>query len=147
MTQIAKLNGAVTGTPEANKAVVRRVFEEVVNQGRLDVIDEIYSPEVVDHDPLPGAPPGIDGIRYSIGGLRTAFPDFHVTIEAMSAHHDKVVVHNTWRGTQRGRLFGVGGKGRQICSTGIVIWRLVEGRIVERWAMAELAADVREAVA
>jgi predicted ester cyclase len=132
-------------TTERNKAIVRRVFEEVVNRRRLEVIDELYSPEVVDHDPLPGAPEGIAGVRYSIGNLQAAMPDFEVTIEDISAHGDLVVVHNTWRGTQRGTLLGIGGRGRRICSTGIVIWRLKDGRIVERWAMAELASDLRRA--
>ena len=147
---MARLQGSdqrAAGSVEDNKAVVRRVFDEVVNQGRLDVIDEIYAPEVVDHDPLPGAPPGLEGIRYSIGGLRAAMPDLEVIVEDISAHLDKVVVHNTWRGTQRGRLLGLGGSGRRICSTGIVIWRLVDGRIVERWAMTEPSTKMREGVA
>jgi predicted ester cyclase len=145
MARIQRHDHPATASVEDNKAVIHRVFDEVVNQGRLEVIDEIYSPEVVDHDPLPGAPPGLEGIRYSIGGLRAAMPDLEVVVEDISAHLDKVVVHNTWRGTQRGRLLGRGGSGRRICSTGIVIWRLREGRIVERWAMTELSAQMRDA--
>ena len=58
---------------EQNKAIVTRVFDEVVNQGQLDVIPELYSPDVVDHDPLPGTGEGLQGIRDSIGGLLEAF--------------------------------------------------------------------------
>lgn len=132
---------------ERNKEIVRRVFSEVVNGGNLDVIPELYAPDMVDHDPLPGAPRGIDGVRYSIGGLRAAMPDLEVTIEDMSADDDKVVVHNTWRGTQRGGLLGLAGSGRQTVSKGIVIWRLADGRIVERWAMTALSQRLREGIA
>jgi steroid delta-isomerase-like uncharacterized protein len=134
-------------TPDHNKAVARRVFEEVVNRGRLEIIEELYTPDVIDHDPLPGAPEGAEGIHYSIGGVRAAMPDVTVTVEDMSAHGDKVVVHNTWRGTQRGMVLGIGGRGKHLCSTGIVIFRFVDGRIAERWAMAELASDMRRGAA
>ena len=137
---------AVMTTTERNKAVARRVFDEVVNRGRLDLIDEIYAPDVVDHDPLPGAPEGIEGIRYSIGGMRAAMPDLEVTVEDISAHGDTVVVHNTWRGTQRG-LIGFAGRSRNMCSNGIVIFTLRDDRIVERWAMTDLAKKLRRTVA
>jgi predicted ester cyclase len=133
-------------TTERNKATVRRIFEEVVNLGQFDAIDEIYAPDVIDHDPLPGAPDGIEGIRYSIGGMRAAMPDLQVTIEDISAHADTVVVHNTWRGTQRG-LIGLAGRGRNFCSTGIVIFTLQDGQVVERWAMTDLATKMRRTAA
>jgi predicted ester cyclase len=127
---------------ERNTATVRRVFEEVLNQRKLDVIEEIYDPDIVDHDPLPGAPPGREGVRYSIGGLIEGFPDLQVTIEAMSAHGNLVVVHNTWRGTQTGRLVGLPPTGRPVTFTGVVIWRLHENRIAERWAMLDLEQKI-----
>jgi steroid delta-isomerase-like uncharacterized protein len=121
-----------------NCAIVRRVFGEVINQRRLAAIDEIYAPAIVDHDPVPGAPPGIDGVKYSLGGLLEAFPDLHVEIEDMSAHLDKVVVHNTWRGTRTGALLGLPPTGKAVSYTGIVVWRLESGKITERWAMTEV---------
>lgn len=123
---------------EANTAIVRRVFEEVINGKQLDVIDELYDEHILDHDPLPGAPPGIEGVRYSIGGLIDAFPDLEVSIEAISAHGDFVTVHNIWTGTQRGKLVGLPSTGRQVIFTGVVIWKLKDGRIVERWAIIDL---------
>lgn len=122
-----------------NKAIVARVFNEVVNQQRLDVIPEIYSPNVVDHDPLPGTADGLQGIRESIGGLIEAFPDLQVLIEDMSAHGDHVVVHNTWIGTHTGKLMGLPASGRRVEFGGIVLWRVVDGLIVERWGMLDTA--------
>jgi len=127
---------------DANKATVRRVFDEILNEGKLELIDEIYDENIVDHDPLPGAPPGREGVKYSIGGLLDAFPDLHVTIEDMSAHGDFVVVHNVWRGTQSGSLLGLRPTGRTLSFTGVVIWRLSEGRIAERWAVIDLVQQL-----
>jgi steroid delta-isomerase-like uncharacterized protein len=123
---------------EQNKAVIRRVFDEILNERKLDLIEELYDPGIVDHDPLPGAPPGREGVRYSIGGLIDGFPDLKVTVEAMSAHGNLVVVHNTWHGTQKGRLVGLPSTGKAVTFTGVVIWRLKDGKIAERWAMLDL---------
>jgi predicted ester cyclase len=121
-------------TEERNKTSIRRVFAEFVNQGDESVVDELYRPDVVDHAGLPGAPEGADGVKYTIASLRAAVPDFHVTIEDISAHGDMVVIHNTWRGTHLGELLGVAPTGRSFLSVGIVLWRFdEEGRIAERW--------------
>jgi predicted ester cyclase len=119
---------------ERNKATIRRVFAEFVNQGDASIVDELYRSDIVDHAGLPGAPEGAEGVKYTIASLREAFPDFHVTIEDISAHDDTVVIHNTWRGTHRGELLGIAPTGRSFLSVGIVIWRFdEEGRIAERW--------------
>ncbi|EIV94861.1 ester cyclase [Frankia sp. QA3] len=120
---------------ERNKNIVRRVFDEFVNRGDFTVVDEIYRPDMVDHQPLPGAPEGLDGVRYTIAGLREGFPDLHVTIEDMSANADHVVIHNTWRGTHHGDFLGLAPTGRVIEFRGVVVWRLQDGRIAERWGI------------
>ncbi|GAA3377477.1 ester cyclase [Streptomyces racemochromogenes] len=124
-----------TGSTEHNKAAIRRVFDEFVNQGDFSVVDEIYRPDIIDHEGLPGAPEGVEGVKYTIAGLRTAFPDLKVVIEDMSAHGDHVVIHNTWHGTHLGELLGMEPTGRTIESTGIVVWRFEDGLIAERWAI------------
>ncbi|MER6347569.1 ester cyclase [Streptomyces sp. NPDC001595] len=127
--------GTAVSAEERNKATIRRVFAEFVNQGDFSLVDELYRPDIVDHEGLPGAPEGAEGVKYTIAGLREAFPDFHVTIEDISAHDDMVVIHNTWRGTHLGDLLGVAPTGKPFVSKGIVLWRFDEdGRIAERWA-------------
>ncbi|WP_244184569.1 ester cyclase [Streptomyces cellostaticus] len=111
------------------------MFEEFVNQGVFSVVDEIYREDMVDHQPLPGAPEGRPGVKYTIAGLRAGFPDLHVTIEDMSAHGDYVVIHNTWRGTHLGEILGMAPTGRSIESRGVVVWRLADGLIAERWGI------------
>lgn len=129
---------------EQNKKVVGRVFDEVVNEGRLDVIPELYSAEVVDHDPWPGSRDGIQGIVDSIGSLREASPDLTVAVEDMSADGDYVVVHNTWKGTQTGKLLRLPPSGRPVSFKGIVLWRLEDGMIVERWGMLDTGGMLRQ---
>ncbi len=134
----------MTASEAANKATIRRVFDEFVNRGDFSVVDEIYRPDMIDHQPLPGAPEGTDGVRYTIAGLRSGFPDLHVTIEDMSAHGDHVVVHNTWRGTHLGDFLGLAPTGKPVEFTGVVVWRLAGGLIAERWGIgveSTLVAD------
>ena len=120
---------------EHNKRTIRRLFDEFVNQGEFSVVDEIYRPDMIDHQPLPGAPEGREGVKYTIAGLRSGFPDLHVTIEAMSAKADHVVIHNTWRGTHLGDFLGMAPTGRPIEFRGVVVWRLADGLIAERWGI------------
>lgn len=125
----------MTANTEDNKATIRRVFDEFVNKGDFSVVDEIYRDDMIDHQPLPGAPDGLDGVKYTIAGLRGGFPDLQVTIEDMSAHADHVVIHNTWRGTHEGEFLGLAPTGRRISSKGVVVWRLQDGLIAERWGI------------
>ncbi|MBT2212407.1 ester cyclase [Actinomadura sp. NEAU-AAG7] len=120
---------------ERNKATIRRVFDEFVNKGDFSIVDEIYRPDMIDHQPLPGAPASVPGVKHTIAGLRAGFPDLHVTIEDMSAHEDYVVIHNTWRGTHLGDFLGAAPTGRAITSRGVVVWRLADGLIAERWGI------------
>jgi steroid delta-isomerase-like uncharacterized protein len=124
-------------SPEYNKQVILRVFDEIVNQARYELIPELYKEDFVDHDPVPGSSPGIAAARQSIEQLRGAIPDLHVTVEDISAHGDKVVIHNTWRGNHTGRFLGFPPSGRAVHFTGIVIWRLVDGKVAERWALID----------
>lgn len=121
---------------ERNKKTIRSVFDVFVNKGDFSIVDEIYSPEMIDHQPLPGATEDLDGVRYTIAGLRAGFPDLHVTIEDMSAHANYVVIHNTWRGTHLGDFMGMAPTGQYIEFKGVVVWRLLDnGLIAERWGI------------
>ena len=119
----------------SNETLVRRVFDELANQGDFDAVEEIYTADYLDHAPLPGGPAGVDGVAYSIGGLRTAMPDLHVTVEDMSSFGDKVAAHNTWRGTHTGEILGIQPTGRSLSFTGVVIFRIAEQKLAERWAV------------
>jgi steroid delta-isomerase-like uncharacterized protein len=121
---------------EKNKAIVRRVQEEVFSQGgNLDAVEEVYAPEYVGHAPPYGDIRGIEGAKRLATTNRQAFPDLQTTIEDMVAEGDKVVTRWTMRGTHQGETGGLcPATGKQIEVTGIGMYKLTdEGKIVEFW--------------
>lgn len=118
---------------EENKAIARRLFEEVWNNQDLDVLDEIYAPDVVDHELPPGLPPGITGSKMYLGMFMSAFSSTQITIKAQIAEGDKVVTRWAGTATHSGELMGIPATGKQVTVMGIHIARMAEGRIVEVW--------------
>ena len=118
---------------EENKALARRAFEEVWNQGNLDAMDEIYAPDVVDHSRAPGFPEGVEGSKAFISMYMNAFPDTKMTVDLQIAEGDIVATRWTAHGTHKGELMGIPATGKQVTVTGIGIDRIAGGRIVESW--------------
>jgi steroid delta-isomerase-like uncharacterized protein len=119
---------------ESNKALSRRLLEEAFNAGNIDVVDELVTTDVVNHDAaLPEAMIGPDAAKASIRGYRTAFPDLRITIEEQIADDQGVATRWSAKGTQEGELMGMPATGKQATVTGITIDRIVDGRIAESW--------------
>jgi predicted ester cyclase len=120
---------------EANKAIIRRLYDEVYTKGNLDVIDEIYAHDVEVHIPgLPEDPYGPAAIKQLIELIRTAFPGVMVTIEDLVAEHDKVAASIMWRGPHLGRGQGASPRNPLVAWPRIDIYRVFNGKIVEQWA-------------
>ena len=118
---------------EANKALVRRFYEEVLERGNLALVDELFASNYVYHEPAVGEVKGPEGIKQLAAMYRTAFPDLRMTIEDLVAEGDKVVSRWTGRGTHRGELMGVAPTGKEMTVTGVVISRIIGGKFVEDW--------------
>ena len=118
---------------EANKATVRRFYEEVFNQKNRAAIEEFVDRNGIDHALPPGLPAGIEGSKQFITMYLTAFPDLHFTVEDMIAEGDKVVARLTTGGTQQGEFMGIPPTGKQATITAIDINRIVGGKSVEHW--------------
>ena len=114
-----------------NKAMISSFLEEVLNQGRLERVDDLVAVDFVELDPLPGQQQGREGLKQVIGALRTAFPDIHWVIEEMIGEGEKVFSRFTWNGTHRGEFFGVPATGKQIKVKGMVVDRIVVGKMAE----------------
>ena len=123
---------------EENKAVSRRVAQEIFNGGNLDLADELYAPDYVLHDPsLPEDLHGPEGIKQYAAMSLGASPDARVTVEDQVAEGDKVVSRWTATGTHTGDLMGMSPTGRRIEISGITINRFSGGKIAEDWYQSE----------
>lgn len=118
---------------EQNKAMVRRFFEEVWNQGKDDVVDEIFAPTLI----FNGQSITREALKRAFAGRRAAFSDIHVTVEDQVAEGEKVSTRRTWRATHRGPYRGVAPTGKQVTWTQISVVRFSQGRVVEDWAVGD----------
>jgi predicted SnoaL-like aldol condensation-catalyzing enzyme len=119
---------------EDNKALVRRFVDEVQSAGNIDLIDEICSPEFVNHSAPPGIPADREGIKILTAIFRQAFPDSYFTVEDMMVEGDKVATRKTFHGTHEGEFVGIPPSGRSVSMGLIDIVRVSEGRVVEHWS-------------
>jgi steroid delta-isomerase-like uncharacterized protein len=115
---------------ETNKAIVRRYIEQVLNEGRTDLLEEFLAEEFDSHTNLP---PGPEGVKMFYATSTVAFPDQQTTIEDVIAEGDKVVVRATFKATHLGELFGMPPTARSVTMPWISIYRLTNGKIVEVW--------------
>jgi len=119
-------------TPTEMREFIRNHFEEFVNRKNVEIGHVNFAPEFIDHgaDVPSGLPPGPAGAIQYVSNALKRFPDLHVSIEDMITEDDKIVVRNRWTATDPD-------SGKQLVFRGIVIWRVANRRIAERWAYLE----------
>jgi predicted ester cyclase len=123
---------------EQNKALLRRLMEEVFNRGNINLVDELVAPDFVEHEELPpGIPPGREAVKQLPTMFRSAFPDFKVTLDDLIAEGDKVVVRSTWSGTQKGEFMGIAPTGKSVSFGVIDTVRIAGGQVVEHWGQMD----------
>ncbi|HVP26030.1 MAG TPA: ester cyclase [Methanomicrobiales archaeon] len=127
-----------TATEELNMEIVRRFFEKGPSSGDLEAAGAILAQDFTLHVPLPAPGPGIEAMNTVITSCRAAFHGLRVTIEDMMADGDRVTCRFTARGVHNGEFMGLPPTGKPIEMTGIEIFRLREGKIVELWGEANL---------
>jgi steroid delta-isomerase-like uncharacterized protein len=119
---------------EANKKVVRRLFEEVWNKGNLQATDELFAPTYTHHDsstPDFGRGPESEKKRATL--YRTALPDVRLTIDDIISEGETVTARWSCRGTHKGDLNGIAPTGKQVTISGISIARFANGKMAEGW--------------
>ena len=121
---------------EKNRAAQERLAQAVTS-GNLDVISEVFAPNVVDHDSAPDQQPGPEGVKHYFATLRSAFPDLTVKPEHMVTTEDEIALAYTISGTQQGDFLGVAPTGKHISARGMQIARFENGQIVERWGSSD----------
>jgi steroid delta-isomerase-like uncharacterized protein len=133
LTMLAQLGLFPPPDLETNKALERRVFDEIWNQGLLDVADEVFAPDAILHlgtDDVQGP----EGFKEYVAGYREAFPDIHWAVEDQVAEGDMVVTRLTGTGTHQGELMGIPPTGLQVTVTAIANVRIVGDKIQESWS-------------
>ncbi len=127
------------------KAIGGRIPMEVFGQGRYEVVDEIVSPDIVDHGtPPPGMPPGREGLKAIARAVRAAFPDLKSTVDLQVAEGDLVAGKITYTGTMKGDLFGMKATGKQATWTESHFVRIKNGKITEHWADIDQLGMLRQ---
>ena len=130
---------------EENKAVVRRVYDEVINEGKLDVAAEVTTPTTQVHVPFAHPGHGTPGLQKIASGLREGFPDIRVEIDEIVDSGDNVFVRwHTSRQTHTGVYRGLPPTGKEVRVTALQWFRLENGRIVEFWLEMDQLNAVRQ---
>lgn len=111
---------------EFNKALIRRYYDDLWNKWDLSVADEILSPDISFRGSLRVSVQGMEGFKQYVTMVRSAFPDFHNSVEDLIAERDTVVARLTYRGTHRGELFSIAPTGNRVTYAGIAIFKIAD---------------------
>jgi predicted ester cyclase len=118
---------------EDNKALVRRFYEGIVNDRRLELAHEVLDPAYIDHAPMPIEVPGPEGFKRRVAQLHAMFA-IRITREDMTAEDDRIAFRWTIQGEHIGEFAGIEPTGRAITITGLNLERIANERIVEHWS-------------
>ena len=119
------------------KTTLERIPLEILNQGRYDLIDEIYAPDFVEHYAQPGIPPTREGFKQFAMAYRSAFPDLHYTLDDAIEAGDKIVHRLSASGTMKGDFAGMPATGKHATWNEIHIGRVANGQVVEHWGLVD----------
>ncbi len=121
-----------------NKAIVRRLYEEVWNKRRVELVDELMSPSHAMHDNhLPDSGVGPEAYKRNVARFVTSFPDLRFTVEDMVAENDRVAVGWTISGTHKGEFRGISPTDKKVSMEGITIHHIADGKIMDSYANAD----------
>jgi predicted ester cyclase len=128
------------------ESMYRRWLSEVWGHGRTEVARDLLAADLIDHNPLPGQPPGLDGHDWAVAMVRRAFPDLRFTADVVVSDGQFVVGRWTMTGTNTGSfdLFGLPPTGRPVTMTGQEIFRAHDGKFAEIWHQEDVPGMLRQ---
>jgi steroid delta-isomerase-like uncharacterized protein len=129
---------------ETNKALVNRMVIECQSEGDLSLIDELFSPDFVNHALFPGMTTDREGVRMLFQLFHDAFDDFHVEIHEHLAEGDKVFTYKTLHGTHRADFLGIPATGKTVAIDVMDVLRVEDGKLVEHWNVVDVAGLMRQ---
>jgi steroid delta-isomerase-like uncharacterized protein len=129
---------------ESNKAIVNRMVMECQSAGDLSLIDELFSPDFVNHALFPGMSTDRDGVRMLFQLFHDVFEGFHVEIHEHLAEGDKVFTYKTLHGTHRADFLGVPATGKTVSIDVMDVLRVEDGMLAEHWNVVDVAGLMRQ---
>ena len=122
---------------QENKEAVLRFIEQVENRHNLDALDEIFSPNFIDHSSMTNTP-GLDGTKEFFKMMFEAFPDMHFRVSQQLAEDDRVMTYKVFHGTHMGHFMGIPPTGKQVSTDTIDIFTVIHGKITEHWTVSDM---------
>jgi len=135
---------AVAGSAKDNAATLLRFYEEAVNQGNLDLFDDMLAESFVEHEDLPGFTPDREGVTQWFELMRAAFPDLKFDVEFTMTDGDRVAAYITMSGTQAAEFLGVPSKGLPFRVQTVDIIRFENGKAVEHWGVTDSGTMIQQ---
>jgi steroid delta-isomerase-like uncharacterized protein len=129
---------------EKNETLVRKFFEEAWGKGNLAAVAEFMATDYVAHHVPSGLPPGAEGLKQLIAAYRRAFPDLKSNLNDIFGKGNRVAFRWSVSGTHLGDWFGVSPTGDHVATTGITIFRIDGGKVVEGWTSIDLTPSEEE---
>jgi steroid delta-isomerase-like uncharacterized protein len=133
-----------TATIEENKRLARRVPEEIATGRNIDLVEEVYAEDCVEHGPFGESTEGIRANEEQLRSFIDAFPDFEATVEDIVAEGDTVAMRVTLRGTHEGEFMGIEPTENSFEVQNTVFTRIEDGKIAERWVQPDTLGMLRQ---
>jgi len=128
---------------EANKARVRQ-FYDAINEGNLDIVDELVADDFIDHEEFPGIPDTKEGVRIFFQTMRASFPDLRMEIEHLVAEDDKVFSYGKFVGTHNGEFMGIAPTGKSIAVPLADLIQIRDGKAIAHWGVTDGGALLQQ---
>ena len=128
---------------DQNKALISKMFDEVMNKRNFSELEGISAPEFVNHG-MPSGKPGPEGFKEIIMMFIDAFPDMQISIEQLVGDGDMVATRGSWKGTHRGDFMGLPATGKEATVTYQDMWKIQNGKCLENWVDMDIAGLMRQ---
>jgi steroid delta-isomerase-like uncharacterized protein len=121
-----------------NAELIKRFYDEAIGSGNLNLIDELASDDLVDHEEgFPGQPQGKEGVKFFVNALRQAFPDIKATVDVTLDQGELAAGRAIMRGTHQGEFMGVPASNKSVEVETIDIIRVEDGKVAEHWGVTD----------
>jgi predicted ester cyclase len=128
---------------EENKRVVLRLFNEVMNNRNLSIINEVFDERSIHHGfTYPVVGPA--GFRELLSQFFVGFPDLNLKVEKAVAENDFVATRGTWTGRHEGDFMGISSTGKSVKVGYMDMWRMENGKCVENWVQMDIAGLMQQ---